>query len=158
VLPFKTILKKLWQVLWIIGFWFFGCHGLLLNLIILTFLKLKLPLQSWLLTNMIHLFGHVGFHIDFSFHYHLLCLSCGLKPNYPKFQCEHNKARVQSIMGAMTAFGWISVNQCPTTQVQRKKERKNWSHSEWWSSPFFVNPLCSFYFQWSFPPKTSVSV
>jgi hypothetical protein len=27
-------------------------------------------------------------------------------------------------MGPMTAFGWISVNQCPTTQVQRKKERK----------------------------------
>ncbi len=82
----KTIPKKLLQVLWIIGFWFFGCHGLLLNFIILTFLKLKLPLQSWLLTNMIHLIWSCRIpHSFFIFTTILLCLSWGLKPNYPKF-------------------------------------------------------------------------
>jgi hypothetical protein len=45
--------------------------------------------------------------------------------------------------------------QWPSAQLLKYKERKKEliSHIEWWSSPFFVNLLCSFYFQWSFPQR-----
>ncbi len=48
----------------------------------------------------------------------------------------------------MDGFQWASAQ---LLKYKGRKKEKNWSHIEWWwSSPFFVNPLCSFSFQWSF--------
>jgi len=124
----------------------------------------SLTILTLLLTNMIHLFGHEGLipHRFFIFTTILLCLSWGLKPNYPLLNSNVNttKSRVQSIMGAMTAFGWMDGFQWASAQLLKYKGRKKELISHW--VMMIITFLCKS-FSVAFPfneafssPKTSL--
>jgi hypothetical protein len=108
------------------GFWFFGCHGLLLNFIILTLFETET--SPTILTPDQHdpfILGHVGgLHIDFPFHYHLLLLLLELWPQSKTILNSNVNTTKPGSKALWEQWQLLEGFQWASAQLLKYKERK----------------------------------